>query len=113
MDISTFSILFIIQKGKTNQEGKAPILARITINKQMVHISTRQSVPPQRWLPKECKTIGLTKEEKQINRFLEDFKGLIYSKYKRREMYLITRSLRRLPERLCSTRRSQNEQTYL
>ena len=52
MDISTFSILFIIQKGKTNQEGKAPILARITINKQMVHISTRQSVPPQRWLPK-------------------------------------------------------------
>ena len=75
MDISTFSILFIIQKGKTNQEGKAPILARITINKQMVHISTRQSVPPQRWLPKECKTIGLTKEEKQINRFLEDFKG--------------------------------------
>ena len=81
MDISTFSILFIIQKGKTNQEGEATILPRITINKQMVHISTRQSVPPQRWLPKECKTIGLTKEEKQINRFLEDFKGLIYSKY--------------------------------
>lgn len=81
MDISTFSILFIIQKGKTNQEGRAPILARITINKRMVHISTRQSILPERWLSKECKTVGLTKEEKQLNRFLEDFKGLIYSKY--------------------------------
>ena len=81
MDISTFTILFIIQKGKANQEGKAPILARITINKRMVHISTRQSILPERWLSKECKTVGFTKEEKQINRFLEDFKGLIYSKY--------------------------------
>lgn len=81
MNISTFSILFIIQKGKTNQEGKAPILARITINKRMVHISTRQSILPERWLSKECKTVGLTKEEKRLNRFLEDFKGLIYSKY--------------------------------
>ena len=81
MDISTFSILFIIQKGKTNQEGRAPILARITINKRMVHISTRQSILPERWLSKECKTVGLTTEEKRLNRFLEDFKGLIYSKY--------------------------------
>lgn len=81
MSTNTFSVLFIIQKGKTNQEGKAPILARITINKRMVHISTRQSILPDRWLSKECKTIGLSKEEKKINRFLEDFKGLIYTKY--------------------------------
>lgn len=81
MSTNTFSVLFIIQKGKTNQEGKAPILARITINRRMVHISTRQSIPPDRWLSKECKTIGITKEEKQINRFLGDFRGLIYSKY--------------------------------
>lgn len=81
MSINTFSVLFIIQKGKTNPEGKAPILCRITINKRMVHISTRQSILPDRWQSKECKTVGLTKEEKQINRFLEDFKGLIYTKY--------------------------------
>lgn len=81
MDISTFSVLFIIQKGKTNQEGKAPVLARITVNRQMVHLSTRQSVLPDRWVSKEGKTVGLTKEEKQINRFLNDYKGLIYSRY--------------------------------
>lgn len=81
MDKSTFSILFIIQKGKANQAGKAPVLARITVNRQMVHLSTRQAVLPERWLSKECKTVGLTKEEKQLNRFLEDYKGLIYSKY--------------------------------
>ncbi len=81
MDISTFSVLFIIQKGKANQQGKAPILARITINRKMAHLSTRQSVLPERWLPKACKTFGLTKEEKQINRFLDDYRALIYSKY--------------------------------
>lgn len=81
MDISTFSVLFIIQKGKTNQEGKAPVLARITVNRQMVHLSTRQSVLPDRWVSKEGKTVGLTKEEKQVNRFLNDYKGLIYSRY--------------------------------
>ena len=35
MDKSTFSILFIMQKGKPNAEGNAPIFARITINHQM------------------------------------------------------------------------------
>jgi len=41
MDKSTFSILFIMQKGKPNAEGNAPIFARITINHQMTHLATR------------------------------------------------------------------------
>lgn len=81
MDKSTFSIRFLIQKGKTNQEGKAPILVRITINRQMAHLSTRQSVLPERWITQGDKTVGLTKEEKQLNRFLDDYKGLIFAKY--------------------------------
>ena len=41
MDKSTFSILFIMQNGKPNAEGNAPIFARITINHQMTHLATR------------------------------------------------------------------------
>ena len=81
MNKNTFSILFFIQKGKANKEGKAPIMARITINGRMTHISTRLSVDPERWLPKECRTLGTTKNDKQINKYLEEYKSLVHAKY--------------------------------
>ncbi len=77
----TFSVLFFIQRTKLNKEGKAPILARITINKQMAHLSTRQAILPERWVSSSGRAIGTSKEDKQINRFLEDYKGIIYTKY--------------------------------
>ena len=86
MDKSTFSILFIMQKGKPNAEGNAPIFARITINHQMTHLATRYYLPADRWLPKEGRTVGRTKEEKEINAYLDNLRGLIYSKYN--EMFL-------------------------
>ena len=75
MDKSTFSILFIMQKGKPNAEGNAPIFARITINHQMTHLATRYYLPPERWLPKEGRTIGRTKEEKEVNAYLDNLRG--------------------------------------
>ncbi len=89
MDKSTFSILFIMQKGKPNAEGKAPIFARITINLQMTHLATRYYLPADRWLPKEGRTVGRTKEEKEekeVNAYLDNLRGLIYAKYN--EMFL-------------------------
>ena len=65
MDKSTFSILFIMQKGKPNAQGNAPIFARITVNHQMTHLATRYYLPADRWLPKEGRTVGRTKEEKE------------------------------------------------
>ena len=86
MDKSTFSILFIMQKGKPNAEGNAPIFARITINHQMTHLATRYYLPPERWLPKEVRTVGRTKEEKEVNAYLDNLRGLIFAKYN--EMFL-------------------------
>ena len=86
MDKSTFSILFIMQKGKPNAQGNAPIFARITVNHQMTHLATRYYLPADRWLPKEGRTVGRTKEEKEINAYLDNLRGLIYSKYN--EMFL-------------------------
>lgn len=81
MDKSTFSILFIIQKGKPKKDGRVPILARITINKEMVHISTRIDVEPDHWLGKECRTTGATREDKQINATLDEYRGMIRNRY--------------------------------
>ena len=53
MDKSTFSILFIMQKGTPNAQGNAPIFARITVNHQMTHLATHYYLPPDRWLHKE------------------------------------------------------------
>ena len=86
MDKSTFSILFIMQKGKPNAQGNAPIFARITVNHQMTHLATRYYLPADRWLPKEGRTIGRTKEEKEVNAYLDNLRGLIFSKYN--EMFL-------------------------
>ena len=86
MDKSTFSILFIMQKGKPNAQGNAPIFARITINHQMTHLATHYYLPPDRWLPKEGRTFGRTKEEKEVNAYLDNLRGLIFAKYN--EMFL-------------------------
>ena len=78
---STFSIRFIAQKGKCNAEGKAPILARITINGELVHFSTKFRILPDRWDSAEGRTAHLTKEEKNIDAMLDDYRLLVKSRY--------------------------------
>lgn len=78
---STFTVLFIIQKGKPKADGRVPIMARITINGKMSHFSTKFDILPERWLPKECKTLGQTPDEKIINKSLDDLMVLVKGRY--------------------------------
>lgn len=78
---STFAVIFIIQKGKIREDGTVPIVARITVNGEMVHFATRMYIHPDRWQPKDYRTTGKTKEEKQINEMLEELRVLIRRKY--------------------------------
>lgn len=78
---STFSILFVAQKGKLKSNGKAPILARVTVNGEMVHLATRIDVDPDRWLGKECRTPGRSAEDKYINEMLDNYRNVIKNKY--------------------------------
>ena len=81
MDKSTFSILFVAQKGKLKANGKAPVLARVTINGEMIHLATRMDVEPDRWIGKECRTLGKTAEDKYVNEMLEKYRTIIRNKY--------------------------------
>ena len=78
---STFSILFVAQKGKLKANGKAPILARVTVNGEMVHLATHIDVDPDRWLGKECRTPGRSAEDKYINEMLDNYRNVIKNKY--------------------------------
>jgi hypothetical protein len=46
---ATFNTTFFIQRTRCNSEGKAPILCRLTVNKETIHISTKQYVLPDHW----------------------------------------------------------------
>lgn len=81
MSKSSFSIIFITQNGKLKSDGTAPIIARITLNGEMCHFSTRLTILPERWLSKEYRTLGKTKEEKNINEMLEQIKVTIKDRY--------------------------------
>lgn len=76
-----FSITFIIQRGKLRIDGTAPILARVTVNGKMTHMATKQYIRPERWLTEEHKTMGLTKDEKEMNDCLKAFEVAIKKRY--------------------------------
>ena len=80
---STFSVIFIAQKGKPNKRtGKAPIIGRITIDREFVHFSTRQLIEGDRWTTEDGgRTVGRTVEEKHINSVLKDLRTAIENKY--------------------------------
>jgi hypothetical protein len=81
MKKSTFSILFVAQKGKLKANGKAPILARVTVKGEMFHMATRLEVIPERWLGKEGRTLGKTGEDKYLYQMLDNYRNAISNKY--------------------------------
>lgn len=78
---SSFSIAFLIQKGKVKANGKAPILARIIVNGEMTHFSTKLDILPDRWLSQDYRTVGHTKEEREINETLSELRSMVKRRY--------------------------------
>ncbi len=81
MKKSTFSILFVAQKGKCKSNGKAPILARVTVMGDMFHMATRLEVEPERWNGKEGRTLGKSGGDKYIDQMLDNHRNAIINKY--------------------------------
>ena len=76
---ATFKLLFFVQKTKMKADGTAPILARVTVNGDMVTFSTQKSVKPDRWDSKAQRTPGRNQEEKDINSALRILSQLFAS----------------------------------
>ena len=69
----------IAQKNKPNADGKVPIFARITVGKESRVISTKLWINPDRW--GNGKALGNLKEDKAINKILEELRFAIMQKH--------------------------------
>ena len=72
---STFNVLYFINRTKVIKDGRVPILARITLNKQRAEFTTGRHVEPGFWEMKQCKVTSSTKGAREINSYLDLIKS--------------------------------------
>ena len=79
---STFKVLFYLKR-QAEQNGKAPIMGRITINGTISQFSCKLSVSPKLWDTKANKASGKSIAAQRINEKLENIKTNIGKQYQR------------------------------
>lgn len=69
----TFSVLFWLRKGRTN-ESVSPLFCRVTITGQRYEIPTNCHIKSVSWSAPAQKSLGKTSTDKEANRVIEDLK---------------------------------------
>lgn len=72
---NTFSILFFINRGKTNRNKEHPIYCRVTIQGKSREFSTQIWVPDNKWVPKAAKVAGSNEFSKTANHSLNSIRN--------------------------------------
>ena len=78
---NTFRVLFYIKRNALLRNGKAPVMARITVNGERTQLSTHQSVVPSRWNTSCGCVSGRSEEARSINGALESMRARIVRCY--------------------------------
>ncbi len=76
---NSFSLLFYIKKCKADNNGKANIYLRITLNGQRAELSIRRKVLVEKWNSDMNMARGNSEESKGINRYISTIKNKIYT----------------------------------
>jgi len=79
---STFKILFYIKKNALKSNGKAPIMARVTLNGEIVQFSVKCEVDPAEWNPKAGRAIGKSASSTNLNSLLDGFRANLTQHYR-------------------------------
>ena len=79
---STFKILFYIKKNAVKSNGKAPVMARITLNGEIVQFSVKCEIDPAEWSPRAGRAIGRTASAIKLNSLLDGFRANITQHYR-------------------------------
>ena len=93
---STFKVLFYLKR-QAEQNGKAPIMGRITVNGTISQFSCKMSVPSKLWDTKANKASGKSMAAQCINEKLENIKTNIGKQYQRicdRDSYVTAEKVR-------------------
>ncbi|MFA6923860.1 MAG: site-specific integrase [Bacteroidales bacterium] len=78
MKRATFTVLFYIKRTKTLKNGTAPILARITVNRQRAEFSLQKSIEAENWDNHKGCIKGFTKQSRDLNSYLDFVKMKLF-----------------------------------
>jgi hypothetical protein len=79
---STFKILFYIKKNALKSNGKAPVMARITLNGEITQFSLKCEVDPAEWNPHSGRVLGKSAPAQKLNALLDNFRASITQHYR-------------------------------
>lgn len=74
----TFGLLFYVKRSKIDDQGKAPIYLRITVEGDRTELSIKRNIEPDRWNTEAGKVRGTTEEVKSINTYIDVVRNKIY-----------------------------------
>ncbi|WKN44295.1 site-specific integrase [Tunicatimonas pelagia] len=77
----SFSVIFWIKRGKADKTGKAPIYARVTINRERAEISTGQKIESDRWNVNTGSVRGNKEDARTINMVLSNVRNKVKAIY--------------------------------
>lgn len=86
MKKNTFSILFVLKKGKTARNGESPVNARITINGVRIETSTHLKTDPALWNSRLGKSTGRDKLSAELNKRLDVIRVRLMQAYRKLEL---------------------------
>lgn len=74
----TFNVFFLIKKTKLLRNGEAPVCVRVTVNKRMVEMQIKRSVPVELWNQQKQCSKGRDASSRELNLYLENVRTRIY-----------------------------------
>jgi hypothetical protein len=84
MKTTTFKVLFFVKRTKQLKDGSLPVFVRITMNGQRSEFSLQRSVEENDWDSKKGKAKGKTKQNRELNHYLDTVLTNLF--IKKREM---------------------------
>lgn len=74
---NTLSVLFIIKKAKLLKNGEAPICMRITVNKRVVEVMIKRSIPVDLWNQKKECSKGKDRVATELNHYINTIRAKV------------------------------------
>ena len=81
--LDTFSIIFLLKKGKKNKRKLFPIYSRVTINGQRIELSTKRWIDLNDWDKKKQRPKLINNKLKTLNHYLEYIRNRFYIEHQR------------------------------
>ncbi|HOY42512.1 MAG TPA: site-specific integrase [Chitinophagales bacterium] len=79
----TLGILFYVKRAKIDDNGKAPIYVRITVDGIRSELSIKRSIELDRWIPSAGKVKGTNEEARSFNSYIDTVRTKIYDHQKK------------------------------